>query len=99
MKPKIKRVNWHYFVCRQCKGYGDAHMVSMQASMELCDECFRKSTRAETRGGAEMRLTITMDVETLKEAEELVAKFRKEYNGFSFGVKKQIARAPSHEGE
>jgi translation initiation factor 2 beta subunit (eIF-2beta)/eIF-5 len=41
----LGHVNWHYYTCRQCGGPGNAHMVSEQAVLELCDKCYegRKS--------------------------------------------------------
>jgi len=35
-----EKVNWHYYYCRGCNGPGDAHMISLQARLELCDECY-----------------------------------------------------------
>ena len=33
-------VNWSYYICRGCNRYGDAHMVSLQARLELCAVCY-----------------------------------------------------------
>ena len=35
-----ERVNWHYYVCRGCNRDGNAHMISLQARLELCDRCY-----------------------------------------------------------
>ena len=35
-----EKVNWSYYYCRGCNKYGDAHMISLQARLELCDECY-----------------------------------------------------------
>jgi hypothetical protein len=34
------KVNWNYYICRGCNRYGDAHMVSLQARLELCAVCY-----------------------------------------------------------
>jgi len=37
-----EKVNWDYFVCRGCNKHGDAHMISLQARLELCDKCYEE---------------------------------------------------------
>ncbi len=39
-------VNWNYYVCRGCNRFGDAHMISLQARLELCNECYRELPKA-----------------------------------------------------
>jgi hypothetical protein len=33
-------INWNYYICRGCNEYGDSHMISLQARLELCDVCY-----------------------------------------------------------
>lgn len=35
-----EKVNWHYYVCRGCNRDGNAHMITLQARLELCDSCY-----------------------------------------------------------
>lgn len=35
-----EKINWNYYICRGCNQYGDAHMVSLQARLELCKMCY-----------------------------------------------------------
>lgn len=35
-----EKVNWSYYVCRGCNKPGDVHMISLQARLELCDDCY-----------------------------------------------------------
>lgn len=37
-----EKVNWHYYWCRGCGGNGDAHMISLQAHLELCNRCYNE---------------------------------------------------------
>ena len=48
-----EKVNWHYYYCRGCNTYGDAHMVSLQARLELCDKCYEELPKEwkKKRGG------------------------------------------------
>lgn len=47
-----ERVNWHWYICRGCNQKGNAHMISLQARLELCDECYADLPREwkEKRG-------------------------------------------------
>ena len=40
-----EKVNWNYYVCRGCNRVGDAHMISLQARLELCNECYQEIPR------------------------------------------------------
>lgn len=48
-----EKVNWNYYNCRKCRADGNAHMISEQAQLLLCDKCYRKykRERAGTEGG------------------------------------------------
>jgi hypothetical protein len=35
-----EKVNWHWYWCRGCRKPGDAHMISLQAKLELCNNCY-----------------------------------------------------------
>jgi len=39
---KEEKVNWSYYWCRGCNRAGNAHMVSFQARLELCDNCYNE---------------------------------------------------------
>jgi hypothetical protein len=47
------KLNWHYYICRGCQKDGDAHMVSLQALLELCDKCYAELPKEwkKKRGG------------------------------------------------
>jgi hypothetical protein len=47
--PKPEKVNWNYYVCRGCNRNGDAHMISLQARLELCNECYFELPKAWRR--------------------------------------------------
>lgn len=38
--PPKEKVNWEWYICRGCNRNGDAHTISLQARLELCDECY-----------------------------------------------------------
>jgi len=44
-KPSAK-LNWSYYVCRGCNRFGDAHMISLQARLQLCNTCYGELPKA-----------------------------------------------------
>jgi len=46
-----EKVNWEYYVCRKCKSFGDAHMVSEQARLRLCESCYAKYLEESKKKG------------------------------------------------
>ncbi len=45
-KPPSEKVNWSWYICRGCNQDGNAHMISLQARLELCDTCYYELPKA-----------------------------------------------------